>query len=124
MSLYTEIKVENIEPEICAGRKPLSERLAIDRLLLALHVEAEHTERKIESDTLDDKHAYTGHKVQFQLGDIGMGSLRLPVVRAREVAASGAYQEVNLIKHAEPALTRDAEILPQRYRGGIALTRI
>lgn len=101
MDADTEIDIENIESEICAGREPVSEAFAIFGLFLIAEIETEHAERHMERDILHDKHLEAGREIQLRLHICGMGVSEFSIIRSLEIGATRAEGELHLVIDAE-----------------------
>ena len=110
VNTYSKINIKQIESEI--GSRTEARALVdalyravgimdVGHLFIMTHVEAEHTERHVEAQIVDNKHAYTRTEIQRGLSDVGMRVVHYAVVGALEAARTAAEAESHFVEHGK-----------------------
>ena len=120
----TEINIEEIEAEIGSRSKTFAGELTIFSLAFTLEVEAEGTERNMESDILHNEDLQARGEIERSLDDISVGITDLAIERADKIVGTILHAEGNFIEKADTATARESDILCKSKSAGVRVRTI
>lgn len=116
----SEVKIEEIKTEICAGANARAFIDSISGLLFLAVFQTKYTEREIEADVFHDENANAGAEVERNFIDACMSVFRFSVIDTRKIGRTVGERQIHFIENCESLATIQAEVIAIAYGAGIS----